>query len=469
MIGYLVAPLAIGGVGCTLGALVGPWWMNGMLDFYQDLVGLPIVEITVPLSIYFSVIFSTMLVVFLSGVFPAWKASRLDPLEVLSGQSEMRVGSNKLRKLTSWMPTTLGLSIRSSVRKPIRLTMTFVAVGISLMLFGSIQMMGAGLEETFVGGLEDDQTWDAQVYIMSDAEGPVLDWAENNSANYEIIIEMPLGSVTDSEKIERIFNVVGLDNFQSGMRPVSVIEGGLPNTNGVLPEVIMDEGSMGFLGWSVGEKQTVSINGIQQDVEIVGISSSELARTMYFLRGDLSEITGVNATSIYLQLPERVEVNSDLGKLSTGIVERQTLLAGINSLLDQQTKIFQSMMYLGLLFTIVVMFNTMIMNVAERDFELATLRVLGASTSSLGLMLLFESLLIGIIGGIVGVLFAYGGAVGLAASFSSWQFIVPVTIIPSVAWQLMVGVVLIAIAMTPFGVWRLRRMDLVEKVKDLSQ
>jgi len=469
MIGYLVAPLAIGGVGCTLGALAGPWGMNGMLDFYQDLVGLPIVERTVPLSIYFSVIFSTMLVVFLSGVFPAWKASRLDPLEVLSGQSEMRVGSNKLRKLTSWMPTTLGLSIRSSVRKPIRLTMTFVAVGISLMLFGSIQMMGAGLEETFVGGLEDDQTWDAQVYIMSDAEGPVLDWAENNSANYEIIIEMPLGLVTDSEKIDRIFNVVGLDNFQSGMRPVSVIEGGLPNTNGVLPEVIMDEGSMGFLGWSVGEKQTVSINGIQQDVEIVGISSSELARTMYFLRGDLSEITGVNATSIYLQLPEGVEVNSDLGEFSTGIVERQNLLAGINSLLDQQTQIFQSMMYLGLLFTIVVMFNTMIMNVAERDFELATLRVLGASTSSLGLMLLFESLLIGIIGGIVGVLFAYGGAVGLAASFSSWQFIVPVSIIPSVAWQLMVGVILIAVAMTPFGVWRLRRMDLVEKVKDLSQ
>ena len=309
--------------------------------------------------------------------------------------------------------------------------MTFVAVGISLMLFGSVQMMGAGLQETMVGSLENDQIWDAQVYIMSDAEGPVLDWAENNSANYEIIIEMPLGSVTDSENIERLFNIVGLDNFQSGMRPISVIEGDFPNANGELSEVIMDEGSMGFLGWSVGEQQTVGINGVQQDVEIVGVSSSELARTMYFLRGDLSEILGVNATSIYLQLPEGVEVNSDLGEASTGIVERQTLLDGINSLLDQQTQIFQGMMYLGLLFTIVVMFNTMIMNVAERDFELATLRVLGASTRSLGLMLLFESLLIGVIGGIVGVLFAYAGAVGLAASFSSWQFIVPVTIILS--------------------------------------
>ena len=468
MTGYLLAPLAIGGLGCALGALAGPGGMNGMLDFYQNLVGVPIVERSVPTSVVTSVIGSTMLVVFFSGAFPAWKASRLDPLAVLSGQNEMRVGSNLLRKLTSWMPTTLGLSIRSSVRKPVRLTMTFVAVGISLMLFGSIQMMSVGLQDTMIGALEDDQTWDAQVYIMPDGEQPVVDWAENNAVNYEMLIEMPLGSVADAEGIERTFTLVGLDSFETGMRAVSLLEGNTPAANTTIPQVMMDEGSMTFLGWSIGERQKVSLNGAQTEVEIVATSSAELARTMYFLREDLSGILGVNATSVYLELPQGVEVDSALGEASMGIVERQTLLNGINSLLDQQTQIFQTMMYLGLLFTVVVMFNTMIMNVAERDFELATLRVLGASTRNLGIMLLFESLLIGIIGGIVGVLFAYGGAVGLAASFSSWQFFVPVTIVPSVAWQLMSGVILIAVAMTPFGVWRLRRMDLVEKVKDLS-
>ena len=84
-------------------------------------------------------------------------------------------------------------------------------------------------------------------------------------------------------------------------------------------------------------------------------------------------------------------------------------------------------------------------------------------------MLLFESLLIGFVGGIVGVAFAYGGAVGLAASFSSWQFYVTILIVPSVAYQLMAGVVVIAIGMTPIGIWRLRRMDLVDKVKNLTQ
>lgn len=469
MTGYLIAPLVIGVVGCGLGALIGPWGVNGMLDFYEGIVGLPITEREVPLSLYTSIMVPTMLVVFLSGAFPAWKSSRLDPLEVLSGQNQMRVGSNLLRRLTSWMPTTLGLSVRSSVRKPVRLMMTFLAVGISLMLFGSVQMMSAGLQDTIVGGLEDQQSWDAQVYITEGGDADVIAWAEARGASYEPLIEMPLGSVQDADGLERVFTLVGFDTYESGMRSVNVIEGEQPQPQNDVVQVMLDEGAMTFLGWSIGEEHTVLLNGAEHDVSVVGVTRGELARTMYFLREDLGQALGVNATSMYLALPDGVEVDASLAEMSMGVVERQAIIDGMKSLIDQQTQIFQAMMYLGLMFTIAVMFNTMIMNVAERDVELATLRVLGASTKSLGLMLLFESLLIGIIGGLVGVAFAYGGAVGLAASFSSWQFYVAIVIVPSVAYQLMGGVVVIAVAMTPIGIWRLRRMDLVEKVKDLSR
>jgi putative ABC transport system permease protein len=347
--------------------------------------------------------------------------------------------------------------------------MTFLAVGISLMLFGSVQMMSAGLQDTIVGGLEEQQSWDAQVYLGEGGEASIIQWADERGATYEPLIEMPLGAVDDADGLERVFTLVGFDSFEEGMRSVTVIEGQQPQPSPGASEVMLDEGAMVFLGWSVGEEHIVLLNGAEHEVVIVGVTRGELARTMYFLRADLGEALGVNATSMYLALPDGVEVDASLAEISMGVVERQTIINGMNSLIDQQTQIFQAMMYLGLMFTIAVMFNTMIMNVAERDFELATLRVLGASTRSLGLMLLFESLLIGIIGGLVGVAFAYGGAVGLAASFSSWQFYVAIVIVPSVAYQLMAGVVVIAVAMTPIGIWRLRRMDLVEKVKDLSQ
>ena len=469
MTGYLIAPLAIGAVGCGFGALIGPWGVNGMLDFYEGIVGLPITEREVPLSLHTSIIVPTMFVVFLSGAFPAWKSSRLDPLEVLSGQNQMRVGSNLLRRITSWMPTTLGLSIRSSVRKPVRLMMTFLAVGISLMLFGSVQMMSVGLQDTIVGGLEEQQSWDAQVYITEDGDADIIAWANERGASYEPLIEMPLGSVEDADGLTRVFTLVGFDSYETGMRKVNVIEGEKPQPQNATSQVMLDEGAMIFLGWNIGEEHTVLLNGAEHEVTIVGVTRGELARTMYFLREDLGQALGVNVTSMYLALPDGVEVDASLAEISMGVVERQAIINGMKSLINQQTQIFQAMMYLGLMFTIAVMFNTMIMNVAERDFELATLRVLGASTKSLGLMLLFESLLIGIIGGLVGIAFAYGGAIGLAASFSSWQFYVAIVIVPSVAYQLIAGVVIIAVAMTPIGIWRLRRMDLVEKVKDLSQ
>ena len=470
MSGYLIAPLVIGFFGCILGVLAGPIGMNAMLDFYEGIVGLPIIDRDIPNEVYLSTIGITMLIVFISGVYPAFKATTIEPLEVLGGNSEIRVGSELLRYMTSWMPTLLGLSLRSSLRKPIRLWMTFLAIGISLMLAGSIQMMSVGLTDTIVDGLKDGQTWDAQVYVQPDSEGSVIDWAVENGASYEVIIEAPTGALTDSSELQRTFILVGLGGFNDGesMRETNLIEGLNPIQGLSLVQVLMDEGSLKMSGWSVGEKRTISISGNDVEVEIVGSVRGEFARTMFFFQTDLAEIIGINATAVYLDLPEGIEVNEELGEISSGVQERKTMIRGIEVLLEQQTQAFTAIMGLGVLFTLAVMFNTMIMNIAERDFELATLRVLGASTKSLTVMLLFESILIGLIGGLFGVLFAFGGAVALAASFSTWQFYFPVVLIPSVAYQLMAIVLVIAVAMVPIGIWRLRNMDLVEKVKDLS-
>ncbi len=470
MQGYLIAPIGIGFVGCLLGSLVGPYGMNGMLNFYEQIVGIPIIERTIPLEIYASIIGLTMFIVIISGVFPAWKATRIDPLEVLGGKSEIRVGSKRLHSLTSWLPSLLGLSIRSSLRKPVRLGMTFLAVGISLMLAGSIQMMTVGLQDTIVGGLREGQTWDAQVYIQSDGESEVIDWAEENGASYEIIIEAPIGTILDSN-IQRSITLVGLNGYSEGksMRSVEIIEGEIPIPGSSVLQVIMDEGSLEMTGWSIEKQYLVLVGGSEIEVEIVGSARGEITRTIFFLQSDLANVIGINATSVYLNLPSDVQIDENLGEMSSGIQEREDLLSGIEDILEQQTQVLGAIMGLGILFTLAVMFNTMIMNIAERDFELATLRVLGSSTSSLGIMLLFESILIGMIGGLVGILFAFVGAVGLASSLSSWQFFFPVVLVPSVAIQLMTIVLLISVAMTPIGIYRLRKMDLVEKVKDLSQ
>ena len=106
---------------------------------------------------------------------------------------------------------------------------------------------------------------------------------------------------------------------------------------------------------------------------------------------------------------------------------------------------------------------------SERDTELATLRVLGAPMKKIGKMMFWEHLGIGLIGGILGAIFAFFGTVLLIQSQVQWAFYF--TIEPQFAATFtIVGIItVISIALTPVGMWRISKMDLVDKVKDLSQ
>ena len=128
-----------------------------------------------------------MIVVFISGIRPAMQASRLQPLEVFRGQNEVRISSSTIQKLTSRLPATVGLTIRSSIRKPIRLGFTFFALGLSMVLFGTMFMMMGSMEDIF-GAIND---YDAQVYVPIDGEGDVINWAQENGVNYELVLQYP--------------------------------------------------------------------------------------------------------------------------------------------------------------------------------------------------------------------------------------------------------------------------------------
>ena len=118
---------------------------------------------------------------------------------------------------------------------------------------------------------------------------------------------------------------------------------------------------------------------------------------------------------------------------------------------------------------VAVLFNTLVMNLAERDTELATLRVLGASNNRLGLMLFGEHLGIGLIGGVLGCVFSILGTKLMMSTFVTWMAYFTVAPSNDSIFTLIGIVVFISISMTPFGMWRIKKMDLVEKVKDLSQ
>jgi len=469
MPGYIIAPIFIGAAGCLLGAIPGVLFgAPAMISMYEEIIGIPIINPAVPDSMVIQNIAIAMAVVFLSGLRPAWQASRLQPLEVLRGEHEIRVSSRALQKLTSRMPATVGLTIRSSIRKPVRLMFTFFAVGISMLIFGTMLLMMDSMSEVFLGGVEERQNWDVQAYTIG-GEDEIIEWADENDADYELMIVFAGNPANDSRQL----TAYGLENVvtenDDSMYLVNLASGELPKSGMGVPEVLIDEGINHFLGWKVGETHSLEFGTKTVDVKVTGFTKGDLSRTVYFHRSDLSGIVGLEATVVMLQLPEGVEVDDELAQISMGIDVREDSLAAFETLMEQQEGMFYSIQGLGILIALAVLFNTLVMNLAERDTEIATLRVLGASNNRLGLMLFGEHLAIGLIGGFLGCVFSILGTKMMISSFVQWGMYFTVSATTSTILILIGIVVGISISLTPFGMWRIKKMDLVAKVKDLSQ
>ena len=466
MPGFILAPIAIGLIGSSIGIILGAAFGGpAMVAMYEDILGIPAIgfHTDAPLIVQNFVI--AMGVVIIAGIKPALDASRMQPLEILRGQHEVRLSSRAIQRLTSRLPTTVGLTIRSSMRKPMRLIFTFFAVGLSMLIFGTMSLMMDSMGEVF--GV-DGQNWDAQVNVPFGGEDAVIEWAEENGASHESMLVFPGNAEGDT----RQFLAYGLDVISTGddaMLPLNLLEGSLPAAGATTTQVLVDEGTMMFLEWEVGQTHTVMFGPFSLDVEIAGVTRGELSRTVYFHRPDLSDAIGLEATTVLLDLPEGVELDEQIGEMSIGITQKQDMLDSFDSLLEKQQGIYNAILGLGVIIAIAVLFNTLLMNLSERDSELATLRVLGAPISRIRSMMLGEHLAIGLIGGVLAAVFTIVMAQYMISSLVQWAFFF--TLQPDImaALELILIVVVISVMCTPYGTWRVSRMDLVEKVKDLSQ
>ena len=468
MPGYILAPLGIGMVGTIFGIILGlTLGAPGMQAVYENLIGIPVINDSVPYSSIAQIILITMLIVMFSGIRPAWQAANLDPLDVFRGQNEVRLTSRTIQKLTARLPTTIGLTIRSSTRKPIRLAFTFFAVGLSMLILGSMLFMMESMEQMMLQGFEDNQNWNSQAFILPDAEDGVIDWAESNGVDFELYILYPANPEGDSRQLMTI----GLDEFATSggdaMQTLSLAEGGYPTAGESTTQVLIDNGIAHFLGWGVGDFQSISFGSQNVEIKIVGITDGEISRTVYFHRSDLAEIVGFEATSVLLKIPEGVS-SEGLGEVSVGIVEKQDLLDTFTDLMEKQQGFFIAIQFLGIIIAFVVLFNTLIMNLSERDSELATLRVLGAPISRLSRMMFGEHFAIGLIGGILGTIFSIIGTKWLMSKMVQWSFYFEIQADLGISLGLTAIVLVISLLLTPIGTYRIKRMNLVEKVKEFS-
>lgn len=461
---YLLVPVTLAVTGSLIALPLGWFGSEWMTTFYFGYWGLPPVTSHHYWEVLLLYPLAVIAIVSIFGIRPALRASRLTPLEVMRDQGAVKP-SRLLQRLTGSLPPTLEVGVRSTFRKPLRLFVTVFGLGLSLVIIGSMAIFVGSMLGSITGGFEDVEQWDSQAFFLPSQEEDLRNWS---AAHPEVTAEWVAIAEGNATGDERTFAVYGMSDFRdssAAMRDFDLEEGRMPVAGQDPPEVLMDVGSASFLEWEVGEVHEIHLVGVPTEVRIVG-TVHELGRSVYLDHGDLSDALGFELyNAVWLKADT---MPADLDE-EAWVVHRQELIDGITEAWEAQLAIMNIMYFVGALIGGAVLLNTLLINLAERDAELATLRVLGASKTRLSGILLVEHTIIGLAGGLLASALSWLVALALLGSFRTWAFYFELRFDAGIFFWITLGVVLAAALTTLVGTWRIRRMDLVEKVKEFAQ
>ncbi len=462
MFGYLLIPLVLGIPGVLVGALLGisSIGSEAFTAFYFSFLGIPVVETHHYSDIILTISFSALGIIFLFGIRPAWKAAKLQPLEIL-GQGTQRTPNKIISSLTSKLPPGIGLGLRSTFRKPARLVVTLLALSLAMVILGGTMMFISGFSGAFNEAVDEQENWEYQIAAYPSSIDNITQWAQNDTLTFELTLTNQ-ATLFDSNKDLTLKGYDVLSENDDAMHRFNLLDGTIPEQGQIVPEVILDEGSAELESYSIGDTLTIDFEGKEHDLKVVGIAR-ELTRSVYFHRADLSQIVDAEANGALVVLSDEGNIE-DVRFSTISIVEKEAMVEGFNELIEQQKNAMQAVYVLGGIMAIAILFNTLLINLSERDSELATLRVLGASRTRLAVILTVEHTFIGLVGGIAGALASIAYYAGMSNAFSTWAFHIPVIIDSTVFLQIIGFVLVAALLTTPVGILRIGRMNLLEVV-----
>ena len=153
-----------------------------------------------------------------------------------------------------------------------------------------------------------------------------------------------------------------------------------------------------------------------------GVKSEEKYQVVGIIEGDENVIyihsgtTGSLNIAKYGQLKVKCADSNAMNGVRDKILEQGLLVSSLSDTVDQANQIFGIIQIVLICFGIIAlvvsaigMFNTMTIALLERTGEIGIMKSIGASKSSISMMFIAESTIMGFLGGIGGVLFGFLG------------------------------------------------------------
>lgn len=472
-------PLLVGAQIAVLGVLfgvgIGAFIGEAMAAVFEDFIPLPIWLTAFPVPVFARVAAIGLVVPFLAGAIPVWRAVRVDPIEAIKPSYRKERGLHGVRLKGNTFAVMPFRSLRRTARRT-ALTVLGVAAAV-MVLMGFLGIMDSVFgavdtaEREAVGREPARITVALDTFRLADSPEVAMIGAADTVQSAEPALRVAGSVRSEADDIEVFVDLVDL---RDGMWSPSITAGEVLPTPGLL----LTEKAAADLEAGVGDTVTLrhprregpgSYSFVETDLPVVATHPYPVRGFAYMdlAHAELFNLEGiVNAVNV-LAVPGATveEVQQELFALESvaSVQSVTTSTEAVRDAFGQVLDIVQVMVVVVLLLALLIAFNTAAINLESRAREHATMFAFGVPVRTALRMAIIENLVIGTLATVIGV----AGGLGMVwwmtrrlFAETMPDFALEVTLRPAtLAVVVVMGVLAVAIAPV-FTLRRMRRMDL---------
>ena len=417
-----------------------------------------------------------------ASVLPAYLVSRRDlheeAAQLLLPKPPVKGSKILLERITfiwSRLSFTQKVTARNIFRYKQRMLMTIFGVA------GSVALLLAGLGiQSSVVGVADRQFKDLQQYQMilsvntraSDSDKSKLEekLKSNEIEDYRLIFSKQIEEKYAGKAGVQTVTIMVTD--KDDLEPFVHLEknGEKLSLSG---GVILTDKLAQLAGVSVGDNFTID----GKTFKVGAITEHYVGHFVYMNQATYEEIYGQapKMNTYLVQLKDKSEVNTErvAGEFMdqaavSGLVQNASTIQLFESFANSLNHTMAILVLVSVLLAIVILYNLTNINVAERIRELSTIKVLGFHNKEVTLYIYRETIILSLIGMIV----------GLVSGFYLHQFLIQMIapgtfrFQPKVGWEVyLIPVLAVSVILTILGVFvnhYLRKVDMLEALKSVE-
>ena len=471
---YLSFALIIGILGAVLGAVAGYGLSYLITSAYADTIGIPLVSI----KAYWLVVFegASLSIIFcaFAGIMPAFRSSRTDPAKAMRGDMlEKRFHRPFLERVLpplSHVPLFIKLPLRNMFRNRRRTVFTILGLVFSTMLV-----------LTFLGVL--------------DSINNAMDRGFNANNHFDMAAVFLEGrDAATIGKIKRIPGVEGTEPVVSynvkirwdGNSADTVMMGVLPDTNmrkfytPTQQEVKVEDRHVLLNQWyhtkkglEVGQTVTLSTSWRKKNFFVGQFIQEPMGNVVYLPRDEALNLMAYGHMSrggFYVKVRPGYyeEVRSRLEKIPAlaSIIDLKEIKREVEHYVSLMKMIVSMMLVFALIMAFTLTFNTITINILEREREIATIRTIGTQSWKISAMTTLENVIYGLFSIIPGcILGIWVGKFAMGLQQTDY-FSIPFVVYGSSFLTVAIGIIIILLACQAPSLRYVKNVELARATKE---